>query len=98
MMDPEIGALLDHLYEEVETYTTDDGDVFISIHTIDLMAGIIQNSINMSLAQGVEIPEDCMFGVMWVASLYQMLHDTMELKGTTGVVPDSPAELGELDE
>jgi len=95
MMDPEIGALLDHLYEEVETFTTDDGDVFISIHTIDLMAGIIQNSIDMSLAQGIQIPEDCMFGVLWVASLYQMLHDTMELKGTVGQIPESPEELTE---
>lgn len=96
-MDPEIGRLLDHLYEQVDTITTDDGDVYISIHTIDLMAGIIVNSINAAADAGFYVPNECLQGVMWVASLYQMLHDTMELKGTTGVVPDTPEELGDLN-
>lgn len=93
MLDPEVGRLLDLMYEQVHTITTDDGDIYISIHTVDMMNAIIQNSLNNTIAEGTDIPEECLFGVMWVASLYQMLHDTMELKGGTSPVPDTPEEL-----
>ena len=100
MMSPEIGKLLDYLYGEIDTLITDDGDVYISIHTVDMMNAIIENSINRAIADGAEISNDCLYGVMWVASLYTMLHDTMELKGTTEPVPDTPELLvdGDINE
>ena len=93
MLDPQVGKLLGLMYDEVDTLTTDDGDVYISIHTIDMMSAIIENSVKMTILEGTEVPEDCMFGILWVMSLYQMLHDTMELKGNTEPVPDTPEDL-----
>lgn len=95
MIDPQIGQLLDMMYEQVDTITTEEGDVYISIHTVDLMNSVIQNSVMKAMDDGADVSEDCLFGIAWVASLYQMLHDTMELKGNTEPVPDTPASLTE---
>lgn len=77
-------------FMDLEHIVREDGHVFVSIHVVDVMNAIIENTIEDHLSSGDEISEEVVFGVLWTSNLYNMMHDALQMKAD---VPDSPGEM-----
>ena len=82
----EIVPLLDIKYE--------DGNAFMSVHTVDQMNEFIAQLVDeIQTREVVQLSDQTVAAVMWIMSLWQKLHDAIDLEATARNIPDTPEDL-----
>lgn len=76
------------------------GIAYMSIHTIDRMNMTIAQVVDEMHEQGiVDFSDETVNTLVWVMTMWQGLHDTLDLEAARHDMPDTPAELfGDIDE
>lgn len=72
----------------------EDGIAYMSVHTIDTMNSTIAHVVDdMHQAGIVDFEEETMNVLIWVMTMWQGLHDALDLEAAKRSIPDTPEEL-----
>lgn len=86
--------VVDHIDAKYE-----DGIAYISIHTIDRMNSTIATVVDQMNEQGVvDFSDETYNAIVWVMTMWQQLHDIMDLEAAKRSIPDTPEALFTDDE
>jgi hypothetical protein len=90
-----LGEVLDQITDSIVIYPQTDGDIAVSIHTIDLLNNILLKAVEAGMddQEDYGFTEDTAFGAAWVMGIYQAFHDAVEMKSASHNVPDDISEL-----